>query len=171
MRGLRCLAILLVAGIAACGTAVFDDTASIVIVNPPPTCPSPWQVFAFAPYVGYSADSYWASSYVKPSVNEAPPTFPIGSTETRWLWETSRADTVAVGLYLPCVSQDGWWRLDVAPRAGVAVPTVAKFCPWGDLSPKGSAPSLRTTVMVTRGRHRAWHFLVGVNLGSPSGRA
>jgi hypothetical protein len=145
---------------------VFEHTVRVIFANPSVQCPPPWQVLAFPPIRNYSADANWASARTGVSRMGFPYVANIESDEVQWAWAPSRARSIPIGLYIPCLRTDGWWSLEVPPQSGVAAPVTARFCAWGTLTPNDGAPSISTTVLAVPGAHHGWDLTIRVNLSS-----
>ncbi|MEZ5185441.1 MAG: hypothetical protein R2720_06825 [Candidatus Nanopelagicales bacterium] len=142
MRRLLWIALGLVV-LTGCGTATFTNSFSVVVA-------SPQQVSVFDSTMGESAE--WAERTMGRAGPAQPYTTQIAVTDTKMIFDGSPPTSLRAGLYLPAVTTDGYFSVDLPAVAAGETTLRAPFIAWYSAKPAASVPdSIPIAVVVAEG--------------------
>jgi hypothetical protein len=94
----------------------------------------------------------------------------ISDQAVTWFWEVSKLpESVEIGLFVPRLRKDGWWKIESRVSSGQTWRGDARFCLWRNLFPDPGAETMPAFVEAKRARRR-WDLTVSL-LIPPSERA
>ena len=118
--------------LSGCGTATFTNSFAVAVE-------SRQQVSVFDNSMGDSAE--WAGRSMGVAAPGAPYTTQIFATATKLILDSSPPEAVRVGLFLPQITQTGYFAIDVPSVTEGGVDIDAPFVAWYSADPVEQLPS------------------------------
>lgn len=117
--------------LSGCGTGSFSNAVSVSVT-------SPQQVSVFDPQVGDSAE--WAEKTMGEAAPGAPYITEVPALATKFFFDSSPPPSLNLALYLPDVTQDGWFSINVPAVAPGTAAFDAPFVKWYSATPDAQTP-------------------------------
>lgn len=115
--------------LAGCGTASFSNSVAVIVS-------SPQQVSVFDSQMGESAE--WASQWMGEAAPGAPYTREVPALDTKFIGDDSPPVSLRVGIYLPDLTDAGYYSLTVNDAVAGTTRVEMPFIAW--YSPEPVAP-------------------------------
>lgn len=134
--------VLAVALLSGCGMKNFSNSFTVRVDEPQ-------QVGVFDSEMGQSAE--WAARTMGPAAPGDPYTVQIVDTDSKMAFDASPPSSIQVGLYLPGVTETGYYSViinDVTPGTSRFE---APFIPWYSETPVEPRPTLPLTLEIAAG--------------------
>lgn len=129
--------------LSGCGTASFSTPVAV-------TVDSRQEVAVFDPLMGQSEE--WARSSMGEAAPKAPYTTQLTSVESKLIFDSGPPASLGMGLYLPAVTMDGYFAIDLRSVSEGAFDIEAPFVQWYTAAPGPDTPdSQPLEVRVDRG--------------------
>lgn len=155
-------ATLLLAGaflVSGCGTATFDTTVTVVVGG----ATEAQRVSVFDPQMGSTRD--WAQRTAGTTSPSAPYTTVVPAVDTKMIFDSNPPRRVVLGLWLPEVSDAGYFRLAFEPQDGSSVAATGGLVPWQE-GAEPDVPPLPVSVAAAA-TDRGWQL--GLTVEGPHG--
>jgi hypothetical protein len=135
--------LLLVIGLlSGCGMKSFSDAYAVRV-------DSPQAVSIFDSMMGQSAD--WAEKTMGQAAPGAPYTTELGRTEAKMVFDGSPPSSIRAGLYLPEVTDTGYYSIVVNEVSAGTLSYEAPFVAWYSDTPVDPKPALPLTLEIAEG--------------------
>jgi hypothetical protein len=118
--------------LSGCGTATFTNSFAVAVE-------SRQQVSVFDSSMGDSAE--WAGRTMGVAAPGSPYTTQVFATDTKLILDNSPPGSVRVGLFLPQVTQTGYFAIDLPSVSEGAVELDAPFVAWYSEDPVEQLPA------------------------------
>lgn len=139
--------------LSGCGTASFSNAFAVRV-------DSPQQVSIFDSMMGESAE--WAGKTMGQATPTAPYTTEVSALDTKMIFDSSLPRSVRVGLYLPSVTETGYYAVDLPTVAPGTVSLSAPFVAWYSPTPVDPLPAQPMTLEIAQGPN-GW--VINITLG------
>jgi hypothetical protein len=140
--------------LSGCGTASFSNAFAVRV-------DSPQQVSIFDSMMGESAQ--WAGKTMGLAAPGSPYTTEVSALDTKMIFDSSPPRSVQVGLYLPSVTETGYYAIDLPAVAPGTVSVSAPFVAWYSETPVDPQPAQPMTLDIAEGPN-GW--VINITLGS-----
>lgn len=138
--------VLAVALLSGCGMKNFSNSFTVEVGKPQ-------QVGVFDSEMGQSAE--WAQRTMGPAGPGAPYTVQIADTDSKMAFDMSPPSSIQVGLYLPAMTEEGYYSVTINDVTSGTVDFEAPFIPWFSESPVEPRPPLPMDLEIAAG-DRGW---------------
>lgn len=128
--------------LSGCGTKSFSDSYSVAV-------DSPQQVSIFDSMMGESAE--WAEKTMGPASPGQPYTTQVSNLSTKMFYDSSPPVSIRVGLYLPDVTDTGYYAIGIEPVVAGTLTYDATFVPWYSETPVEPQPPLPIAMEIAEG--------------------
>jgi len=128
--------------LSGCGTKSFSDSYAVAV-------DSPQRVSIFDSMMGESAE--WAEKTMGPAAPGAPYTTQVSNLTTKMIFDNSLAPSIRVGLYLPAVTQEGYYAIGMNSVVAGSQTYEAPFIPWFSETPVDPRPPLPIAMEISEG--------------------
>ncbi len=120
----------------------FSDSYSVAV-------DSPQDVSIFDSMMGESAE--WAEKTMGPAAPGQPYTTQVSNLATKMFFDGSPATSLRVGLYLPAVTETGYYSISMEPVAAGTTTIEAPFIAWYSETPVDPRPALPIAMEIAEG--------------------
>jgi len=139
----RLLAVLLALGLlTGCGTATFSNSFAVSVERAQ-------EVSVFDSTMGQSAE--WATATMGTAAPGKPYTTRINVTDTKLILDSSPPTSVQVGLYLPDVTETGFFAISLPDVTEGSIRVDAPFVAWYSEDPVDQLPPLPMDLDIAAG--------------------
>lgn len=143
--------------LAGCGTASFSNAVSVAVTTPQ-------QVSVFDPQMGDSAE--WAEKTMGPAAPGSPYTTQVPALATKFFFDSSPPPSLNLGVYLPSVTEDGWFAIDLPAVIAGTMQLDSPFVQWYSATPTSQTPTSQPMQVDITAGPNGW--VVNIQLtGSP----
>ncbi len=132
---------------AGCGTGSFSNAVSVAVTTPQ-------QVSVFDPQVGDSAE--WAEKTMGQAAPGAPYTTEVPALATKFFFDSSPPPSLNLGVYLPSVTEDGWFAINLPAVVPGTRQLDAPFVKWYSATPTSQTPSSQPMEMEITAGPNGW---------------
>lgn len=142
--------------LSGCGTKSFSDAFAVAV-------DSPQQVSIFDSQMGQSAE--WAGKTMGQAAPGQPYTTEVSNVTTKMIFDNSPPSSIQVGLYLPDVTDTGYYAISIPQVSAGSITHEAPFVAWYSPTPVEQLPPLPVDLDFTAGPN-GW--IVNVTVSSPA---
>lgn len=142
--------------LSGCGTKSFSDAFAVAVDRPQ-------QVSIFDSQMGQSAE--WAGKTMGRAAPGEPYTTEVSNLATKMIFDDSPPPSIQVGLYLPDVTQTGYYAISLPQVSAGSTTYDAPFVAWYSENPVEQLQPLPLGLDITVGPN-GW--IVNVTVSSPA---
>jgi hypothetical protein len=128
--------------LSGCGMKSFSDSYAVAVE-------SPQEVSIFDSMMGESAE--WAEKTMGPAAPGQPYTTQVSNLATKMFFDGSLPTSLRVGLYLPAVTDTGYYSVSLEPVVAGPLTYEAPFIPWFSETPVEPRPPLQIAMEIAEG--------------------
>ncbi len=128
--------------LSGCGMKSFSDSYAVRV-------DTPQQVSIFDPRMGDTRD--WAEETMGPASPSQPYTTEVSNLSTKMFYDSSPPVSIRVGLYLPSVTETGYYAIGIEPVVAGTLTYDATFVPWYSETPVDPLPPLPISMEIAAG--------------------
>ena len=156
--------------VSACGTATFDHTVKVSIVDPSRRLGNPpIEVGILDKTSGQSEE--WARRTMGVAGPATPYTGTVWATDTKTLFDSSLPEHVEMGLAVPAYESAGYFIVSLRPVPGEDQRVTASFAPYGDYFAQAGSKVVPLPLRVRSEKGKqGWQIDMTIEVPLPPGR-